>query len=141
MAEDDTSIVAVSAAMTEGTGLETFGRKFPQRLFDVGIAEGHAVTFAAGLAKGGCRPFVAIYSTFLQRAYDQIMEDVCLQDLPVVFCIDRAGIVGADGETHHGIFDISYLQHMPNMTIMAPKDGKELEAMMEYSLTVKGRAP
>lgn len=138
MAEDDTSIVAVSAAMTEGTGLETFGRKFPQRLFDVGIAEGHAVTFAAGLAKGGCRPFVAIYSTFLQRAYDQIMEDVCLQDLPVVFCIDRAGIVGADGETHHGIFDISYLQHMPNMTIMAPKDGKELEAMMEYSLTVKG---
>lgn len=137
MAERDEKIVAISAAMTEGTGLASFGRKFPERLFDVGIAEGHAVTFAAGLAKGGYKPFVAIYSTFLQRAYDQIMEDVCLQKLPVVFCVDRAGIVGADGETHHGIFDISYLSHMPNITIMAPKDGRELEDMLQYASEMK----
>lgn len=104
----------------------------------MGIAEGHAVTFSAGLAKAGYRPFVAIYSTFLQRAYDQILEDVCLQNLPVTFCIDRAGIVGADGETHHGIFDISYLKHMPNLTIMAPKDGAELEAMMEFAENADG---
>lgn len=102
MAQKDERIVAVSAAMLEGTGLAKFSHEYPKRTFDVGIAEGHAVTFAAGLAKAGCKPFVTIYSTFLQRAYDEIMEDVCLQNLPVVFCIDRAGIVGADGETHHG---------------------------------------
>ena len=107
MAEKDDRITAVSAAMIEGTGLAGFKKSFPQRMFDVGIAEGHAVTFAAGLAKAGLRPYVAVYSTFLQRAYDQIVEDVCLQNLPVVFCLDRAGIVGSDGETHHGIFDIS----------------------------------
>lgn len=138
MAGKDERVTAVSAAMIDGTGLEGFNKLFPKRMFDVGIAEGHAVTFAAGLAKAGLKPYVAVYSTFLQRAYDQIIEDVCLQELPVTFCIDRAGIVGADGETHHGIFDISYLRHIPNMTIMAPKDGGELEAMLEYSLQLDG---
>ena len=138
MAEQNEKIVAVSAAMFEGTGLEKFSREYPKRAFDVGIAEGHAVTFSAGLAKAGMKPFVAVYSTFLQRAYDEIMEDVCLQKLPVVFCIDRAGIVGADGETHHGIFDLSYLKHMPNLTVMAPKDGRELEAMMEFAAEAEG---
>lgn len=138
MASKDERVTAVSAAMIDGTGLEGFNKLFPKRMFDVGIAEGHAVTFAAGLAKAGLKPYVAVYSTFLQRAYDQIIEDVCLQELPVTFCIDRAGIVGADGETHHGIFDISYLRHIPNMTIMAPKDGDELEAMLEYSLQLDG---
>lgn len=138
MAKKDKRVTAVSAAMIDGTGLEGFSREFPDRIFDVGIAEGHAVTFAAGLAKAGLKPYVAVYSTFLQRAYDQIIEDVCLQKLPVTFCIDRAGIVGADGETHHGIFDISYLRHIPNLTIMAPKDGEELEAMLEYSLHLDG---
>lgn len=136
MGEKDRRIVAVSAAMMEGTGLDFFQKRFPDRAFDVGIAEGHAVTFAAGLAEAGMKPFVAIYSTFLQRAYDQMIEDVCLQGLPVVLCIDRAGIVGADGETHHGIFDISYLKHMPNMTVMAPKDGEELKAMMELAASL-----
>lgn len=138
LAENNDNVVAISAAMIEGTGLKDFHEKFPERTFDVGIAEGHAVTFAAGLAKAGYRPFVAIYSTFLQRAYDHIIEDVCLQNMPVTFCIDRAGIVGADGETHHGVFDISYLKHIPNLTVLAPKDGKELEEMMEYSLTLDG---
>ncbi len=138
MAAADDRIIAVSAAMVEGTGLDVFSTAYPDRTFDVGIAEGHAVTFAAGLAKAGLRPYVAVYSTFLQRAYDQIIEDVCLQNLPVVFCIDRAGIVGADGETHHGVFDISYLRHIPNLTIMAPKDGAELEAMLEYSARLDG---
>ncbi len=138
MAITDKRIVAVSAAMIEGTGLKGFEKVFPDRIFDVGIAEGHAVTFAAGLAKAGLRPFVSIYSTFLQRGYDQMLEDVCLQNLPVVFCIDRAGIVGADGETHHGIFDLSYLRHMPNLTILAPKDGRELEIMMEEALKLNG---
>ncbi len=133
MAENDCSIVAVSAAMIEGTGLAGFHEKYPDRTFDVGIAEGHAVTFAAGLAKAGMKPFVAVYSTFLQRAYDHIMEDVCLQELPVVLCIDRAGIVGNDGETHHGVFDLSYLKHIPGLTVMAPKDGGELEAMLEFA--------
>jgi 1-deoxy-D-xylulose-5-phosphate synthase len=104
----------------------------------VGIAEGHAVTFAAGMATKGFRPFVAVYSTFLQRAYDQIIQDVALQDLPVIFGIDRAGIVGADGETHHGMFDISYLTHIPNMTVLAPADKGELEAMMDYAMTLDG---
>lgn len=138
MAQKDDKIVAVSAAMMEGTGLAEFHERFPDRAFDVGIAEGHAVTFAAGLAKAGMKPFVAIYSTFLQRAYDQIVEDICLQNLPVVLCIDRAGIVGADGETHHGIFDLSYLKHIPNMTVMAPKDGAELEAMLQIAAACSG---
>ncbi|MEI8215596.1 MAG: 1-deoxy-D-xylulose-5-phosphate synthase [Eubacteriales bacterium] len=130
------NIVAISAAMIDGTGLESFSEKFPQRTFDVGIAEQHAVSFAAGLALNGMIPVVAIYSTFLQRAYDQIMFDICLQNLPVVFAIDRAGNVGQDGETHHGNFDISFLSHIPNLTILAPKDGKELEAMLEYAVSL-----
>lgn len=138
LAGKNPQIVAVSAAMLEGTGLKEFEEQYPKRTFDVGIAEAHAVTFAAGMASGGFRPVVAIYSTFLQRAYDQILEDVCLQNLPVVFAIDRAGVVGADGETHHGIFDLSYLSHMPNMTILAPASGEELEAMLEYALTLQG---
>lgn len=138
LADNDKKIVAVSAAMIEGTGLKDFHKKFPDRTFDVGIAEGHAVTFAAGMAKAGLKPFVAIYSTFLQRAYDQIIEDVCLQNLPVVFCIDRAGIVGADGETHHGIFDLSYLKSLPNMTIFAPKDASELKEMLTFASECEG---
>ncbi|MCQ2545985.1 MAG: 1-deoxy-D-xylulose-5-phosphate synthase [Clostridia bacterium] len=138
MAAEDSRIVAVSAAMIDGVGLEKFQSRYPKRLFDVGIAEEHAVSFSAGLAKAGLRPFVAIYSSFLQRAYDQIAEDVCLQNLPVVFCIDRAGVVGADGETHHGNFDISYLKSLPNMTVFAPKDGEELERMMECALALDG---
>ncbi|MDO4518395.1 MAG: 1-deoxy-D-xylulose-5-phosphate synthase, partial [Bacillota bacterium] len=138
MAREDDRIIAVSAAMIDGVGLEDFHREFPDRLFDVGIAEGHAVSFSAGLAKSGLKPFVAIYSSFLQRAYDQIVEDVCLQNLPVTLCIDRAGVVGADGETHHGLFDLSYLKSIPNLTVFAPKDGFELEAMMEEALRLDG---
>lgn len=138
LANDNPKIVAVSAAMTDATGLGKFAQKYPNRTFDAGIAEAHAVTFAAGLAASGYKPVVAIYSTFLQRAYDQILIDVCMQKLPVIFAIDRAGNVGADGETHHGVFDLSYLSHMPNITILAPKDGKELAAMMEYALTLEG---
>lgn len=134
IARTDPSVVAVTAAMPDGTGLTRFGRKYPQRLFNVGIAEGHAVTFAAGLAASGLKPVVAIYSTFLQRAYDQILHDVCLQNLPVVFALDRAGIVGEDGPTHHGLFDLSYLRHMPNMTVMAPKDSGELGDMLHTAL-------
>lgn len=138
LANDNPKIVAVSAAMTDATGLGKFAQKYPNRIFDAGIAEAHAVTFAAGLAASGYKPVVAIYSTFLQRAYDQILIDVCMQNLPVIFAIDRAGNVGADGETHHGVFDLSYLSHMPNMTVLAPKDGKELAAMMDYALTLEG---
>jgi len=138
MAEKDDRVIGISAAMTDGVGLECFCKKYPKRFFDVGIAEGHGVTFSAGLAKAGKRPYVAIYSSFLQRAYDQILEDVCLQNLPVTFCIDRAGVVGADGETHHGLFDLVYLRSMPGMTVFAPKDGAELEAMMEQSLQIDG---
>jgi len=138
LANDNPKIVAVSAAMTDATGLGKFAQKYPDRTFDAGIAEAHAVTFAAGLAASGYKPVVAIYSTFLQRAYDQILIDVCMQNLPVIFAIDRAGNVGADGETHHGVFDLSYLSHMPNMTVLAPKDGKELAAMMDYALTLDG---
>lgn len=127
------NIVAITAAMPDGTGLKRFRNVFPERFFDVGIAEQHAVSFAAGLALAGFRPFVAIYSTFLQRSYDQIIEDVCLQNLPVVFLIDRAGIVGNDGETHHGLYDLSFLSHIPNLTVMAPKDGDELEEMIDYA--------
>ena len=108
--------------MKEGTGLEKFAKRYPERFYDVGIAEQHAVTFAAGLATQGVKPVVAVYSTFLQRAYDQIVHDVCLQNLHVVFAIDRAGIVGEDGPTHHGVFDLSFLRHIPNMVIMEPKD-------------------
>lgn len=138
MAKDHSKIVAVSAAMIDATGLGKFSQKYPDRIFDAGIAEAHAVTFAAGLAASGYRPVVAIYSTFLQRAYDQILIDVCMQNLPVIFAIDRAGNVGSDGETHHGVFDLSYLSQMPNMTVLAPKDGKEMADMMEYALTLKG---
>lgn len=138
MAERDPRVVAITAAMPEGTGLVEFKKRFPNRFFDVGIAEEHAVTMAAGLAASGFRPYVAIYSTFLQRAYDQILHDVCLQGLPVVLAIDRAGIVGEDGETHQGIFDISYLRHIPNITVMAPKNVEELKYMLDYSLTIDG---
>ena len=131
-------VVAVSAAMVPGTGLKRFGNMFPDRLFDVGIAEEHAVTFAAGLALGGLRPVVAIYSSFLQRAIDQILHDVCMQNLPVVFAVDRAGLVGSDGETHHGCFDLSYLSMMPNMTVMAPKNKWELSDMMKFAIRQNG---
>ena len=130
-------VVAVSAAMVPGTGLKRFGNMFPERLFDVGIAEEHAVTFAAGLALGGLRPVVAIYSSFLQRAVDQILHDVCIQNLPVVFAVDRAGLVGSDGETHHGCFDLSYLSMMPNMTVMAPKNKWELSDMLKFAIRQK----
>lgn len=140
LAAKDEKIVAVSAAMIEGTGLSGFAEKYPKRIFDVCIAEEHAISFAAGLAKNGLRPFVAIYSTFLQRGYDQIMMDVCLNRLPVIFAIDRAGVVGQDGQTHHGLFDVSYLSHMPGMTILSPRDGMELEQMMDYALTLDGPA-
>lgn len=134
----ESDVVAVSAAMVPGTGLKRFGNMFPDRLFDVGIAEEHAVTFAAGLALGGLRPVVAIYSSFLQRAIDQILHDVCMQNLPVVFAVDRAGLVGSDGETHHGCFDLSYLSMMPNMTVMAPKNKWELSDMMKFAIRQNG---
>jgi len=138
LAKKDDGIIAITAAMKEGTGLEYFSKKYPERFFDVGIAEPHAVTFAAGLATQGLKPVVAIYSTFLQRAYDQILHDVCLQNLHVVFAIDRAGIVGDDGPTHNGIFDLSYLRHIPNLVVMAPKDDIELKYMLELSLSHNG---
>ena len=129
-AEENPHIVAITAAMTEGTGLLEFSQRYPERFFDVAIAEQHAVTFAAGLAKAGKKPVVAIYSTFLQRAYDQIVHDVCLPNLPVVFAVDRAGLVGPDGPTHHGIFDLSFLRSIPNITVFSPKDGRELADML-----------
>lgn len=135
LAEQDDEVVAVTAAMESGTGLEKYFKKFPQRAFDVAIAEQHAVTMAAGMAKGGLKPFFAVYSTFLQRGFDQIIHDVCIDRLPVTFIIDRAGVVGADGVTHQGIFDLSYLNLMPNMSICTPKDGDELAAMMRFALT------
>ena len=138
IAAERDDIVAISAAMGDATGLGGFYQKYPNRFFDVGIAEAHGVTFAAGLAKAGIRPIVAIYSSFLQRAYDQIIEDVALQNLPVVFGIDRAGVVGADGETHHGVFDLSYLLPIPNMTVLTPKDGYQLAAMLRYAVTLDG---
>jgi 1-deoxy-D-xylulose-5-phosphate synthase len=137
-AEKDLRIVAITAAMSDGTGLGDFKARFPDRFYDVGIAESHAVTFAAGLAQGGLLPVVAIYSTFLQRSYDQIIEDVCLQGLKVVFAIDRAGLVGEDGETHHGQFDLSYLNPVPGMTVMAPKDERELVDMLYTALAIPG---
>ena len=130
----DEKVVAVTAAMPTGTGLNRFAHMFPQRFFDVGIAEEHAVTFAAGLALGGLKPVVAVYSSFLQRAVDQVLHDVCMQNLHVVFAIDRAGLVGSDGETHHGCFDLTYLSMMPNMTVMAPKNKWELSDMMKFAV-------
>ena len=134
MSERDPRTVAITAAMTEGTGLGELAEKFPERLFDVGIAEQHAVTFAAGLAAEGFRPIVAVYSTFLQRSYDQLCHDVCLQNLPVVFAIDRAGVVGSDGPTHHGLFDIAFLRGLPRMAILAPRNGPELTAMLDWAV-------
>lgn len=131
-------VVTICAAMPDGTGLTAFKKHFPDRFFDVGIAEQHAVTFAAGLAAGGMHPFVAVYSSFLQRAYDQIIHDVCIQNLPVVFCVDRAGLVGADGETHQGIFDLSYLSMIPNMTVCAPKNKYELYDMLYFAYQYRG---
>ena len=131
-------LVAITAAMPDGTGLKRFRNMYPERFFDVGIAEEHAVTFAAGLAAGGLKPVVAIYSSFLQRAYDQILHDVCIQNLPVVFAIDRAGLVGSDGETHQGIFDLSYLSSIPNMNIMAPKNKWELSDMLKFAVDFNG---
>lgn len=133
LAKEDEAVAAITAAMPDGTGLKKFMQTYPERFFDVGIAEEHAVTYAAGLAAAGMKPYVAIYSSFLQRAYDQILHDVCIQDLPVIFMVDRAGLVGADGETHQGIFDLSYLSNIPNMNIFAPKNRYELAAVIEYS--------
>jgi 1-deoxy-D-xylulose-5-phosphate synthase len=138
LAKNNKKILAITAAMPYGTGLLEFKQEFPDRFFDVGIAEQHAVTFAAGLAKGGYRPVVAIYSTFLQRAYDQILHDVCINNLPVIFAVDRAGITGKDGKTHQGIYDLSFLSHIPNMTVMAPKNRFELEEMLAYAVTSVG---
>lgn len=134
LAAEDERITAITAAMPDGTGLTGFAKEFPGRFYDVGIAEQHGVTFAAGLAAEGLRPVVAVYSTFLQRAYDQVFHDVCLQNLPVTFALDRGGVVGSDGPTHHGAFDLSYLRHLPNMTLMAPKDENELQHMLATSI-------
>ena len=134
----EAELVAITAAMPDGTGLSTLRKQMPERVYDVGMSEGHAVTFAAGLAAGGLRPVVAIYSTFLQRSLDNIIHDAALQNLPVIFLVDRAGLVGDDGSTHHGLFDISYLRMIPNMTVMAPRDEAEMARMIETALTVKG---
>ena len=136
IAEKNKNVVAITASMKDGTGLTEFAKKYPDRFFDVGIAEQHALTFAAGLAKEGMIPFVPIYSSFYQRAYDQVIHDICMQNLPVIMCVDRAGIVGADGETHQGILDLSFFKVIPNITIMAPKDFKELEDMMNFAVTL-----
>ncbi|MGN0833701.1 MAG: 1-deoxy-D-xylulose-5-phosphate synthase [Kiritimatiellia bacterium] len=138
IAREDARVVALTAGMKDGTGLAEFAREFPKRFYDVGIAEGHMVSFAAGLAAGGCRPVVAVYSTFLQRAVDQIMHDVCIASLPVVFCVDRAGAVGADGVTHQGIYDIALLRTFPNLTICQPKDAADLKALLAEALARGG---
>ena len=140
IAERDSRVIGITAAMPDGTKLSKFAKRFPERYFDVGIAEAHAVCFAAGAATAGLRPVVAIYSTFLQRAYDQIVHDVCVQNLPVVFCMDRAGLVGDDGPTHMGLYDIAYLRTLPNMTIMAPRDEAELLPMLDHALRLNGPA-
>ena len=137
LAEKNDKIVAITASMKDGTGLKEFAEKYPDRFFDVGIAEQHALTFAAGLAKEGMIPFVPIYSSFYQRAYDQVIHDICMQNLPVIMCVDRAGIVGQDGETHQGILDLSFFKLIPNITIMAPKDFIELKMMMEFAIKLK----
>jgi 1-deoxy-D-xylulose-5-phosphate synthase len=145
LANDDDRITAITAAMPDGTGLTAFAKEFPDRFFDVGIAEQHGVTFAAGLAASGLRPVFAVYSSFLQRAYDQVFHDVCLQNLPVVFALDRAGVVGSDGPTHHGLFDLSFLRHLPNLVVMAPKDENEFQHMLasaiEFGCPVAVRYP
>jgi 1-deoxy-D-xylulose-5-phosphate synthase len=135
LAEKDKRIVAITSAMCDGTGLMEFRERFPDRFYDVGIAEGVAVEIAAGLAKSGLRPVVCIYSTFLQRSFDQIFQEVSLQNLPVVFCIDRAGVVGADGPTHHGLMDIGFLRMMPNLTLVAPADAAEMKGALEFALS------
>jgi len=140
LAEANPKLIGITAAMLQGTGLECFAKTYANRFFDVGIAEQHAVTFAAGLATEGFRPVVAVYSTFFQRAYDQILHDVCLQNLPVVLAMDRSGIVGEDGPTHHGVFDLSYLRSMPNMVVMAPKDENELQHMLKTAVDYDGPA-
>nr|WP_263345459.1 1-deoxy-D-xylulose-5-phosphate synthase [Paraclostridium sp. AKS81] len=138
LATKDENVVAITAAMPSGTGLNKFSEIYPNRYYDVGIAEQHAVTFSSGLAKAGMKPYFAVYSSFLQRAYDQIIHDIAITSKNVTLLIDRAGLVGNDGETHHGIFDLSYLNNIPNMTVMAPKDTKELELMMDLSLEIEG---
>lgn len=138
LGEDNKKLVTVTAAMTKGTGLTEFSKKYPERAFDVGIAEQHAVTFAAGMAAAGLIPVVAVYSSFLQRAYDQLLHDVCLQQLHVIFAVDRSGLVGQDGETHQGIYDTSFLSHLPGMTVVAPKNSYELKAMMDYAVGFDG---
>jgi 1-deoxy-D-xylulose-5-phosphate synthase len=138
IADEDERVVAITAAMPDGTGLNSFAKEHPERFFDVGIAEQHGVTFAAGLACEGKKPVVAVYSTFLQRAYDQVLHDVCIQNLPVVFALDRGGVVGNDGPTHHGVFDLSYLRLMPNMILMAPKDENELQHMLKTAIACDG---
>ncbi len=138
LARDDSKIVAVTAAMEYGTGLAEFGRLFPSRFFDVGIAEQHGVVFAAGLAREGYKPVVAIYSTFVQRGYDHLIHDVCMQKFPVILAMDRAGVVGEDGPTHHGVFDIAFSRSIPNMTVMAPSDENELADMLATALVCGG---
>jgi 1-deoxy-D-xylulose-5-phosphate synthase len=138
LAQENPKIVAITAAMPDGTGLVDFRQRFPERFFDVGICEQHAVTFAAGLALEGIKPVCAIYSTFMQRAYDQVLHDVCLQNLPVVLALDRGGIVGEDGETHQGLFDLSFLRHLPNLVLMAPKDENELRDMLYTAIEHPG---
>jgi 1-deoxy-D-xylulose-5-phosphate synthase len=140
LAEKDPRVIGITAAMPDGTGLSKFAKRFPERYFDVGIAEAHAVCFAAGAATNGLRPVCAIYSTFLQRAYDQVVHDVCVQNLPVVFCMDRAGMVGDDGPTHMGLYDIAYMRTLPNMTCMAPRNEEELYPMLEHALSLDGPA-
>lgn len=140
LAKDRPDILAITAAMPSGTGLKAFGKAYPKRFFDVGIAEEHAMTLAAGMAAGGMHPVIALYSTFAQRAYDQLIHDVCLQNLPVTICLDRAGLVGEDGPTHHGVFDLSYLRQMPNMCVMAPKDEEELRHMLATAIAIPGPA-
>ncbi|MEG1505614.1 MAG: transketolase C-terminal domain-containing protein, partial [Lachnospiraceae bacterium] len=139
LGRENKNLVAITAAMADGTGLSAFKRRYPTRFFDVGIAEEHGVTFAAGLSAAGLKPVFAVYSSFLQRGYDQMIHDVCLSNLPVVFAVDRAGLVGSDGETHQGIFDLSYLSMIPNMTVMAPKNKWELADMLRFA--VEGDRP
>ena len=138
IAAKDDRVVAITAAMADGTGLKRFRAEYPARFFDVGIAEGHAVTFAAGLAAAGMHPVFAVYSSFLQRGFDQIVHDICMQNLPVVFAVDRAGLVGADGETHQGVFDLSYLGMIPNMMVLAPKNKWELADMLRFAFRQEG---
>ena len=138
MGDTEPKLVAITAAMKDGTGLVGFQKKYPDRFFDVGIAEGHAVTFAAGLAAAGLKPVFAVYSSFLQRGYDQLVHDVCMQNLPVVFAVDRAGLVGSDGETHQGAFDLAYLSHIPNMTVLSPKNKWEFADMIRFAIQHDG---